>query len=76
MYHFGEHNSRKRIHYLNLCTFSDSKSFIIFENNFITIVSTPNIAENLLLLGYLYNKYPESKGKIQDYAASMIGDFS
>lgn len=29
------------------------KSFMIFENSFIKLVETPNIAENLLVLGYL-----------------------
>lgn len=52
------------------------KSFMIFENSFIKLVETPNIAENLLVLGYLLERHSEGKDKIRNFVKLLIEDMS
>lgn len=72
MYRFHESEERKKINEVNLSILGDKKSFMIFENSFITIVETSNIGENLLILGYLHEKYSDNKEKIRGYARSLL----
>lgn len=52
------------------------KNFMIFENSFIKLVETPNIAENLLVLGYLLERHSEGKDKIRNFVKLLIEDMS
>lgn len=49
---------------------------MIFENSFIKLVETPNIAENLLVLGYLLERHSEGKDKIRNFVKLLIEDMS
>lgn len=75
-YKFQDCNSRKRINEVELNAMGQKKRFMIFENSFITLVETPNLAENMLVLGYLLERHSSGRDKIQNYVKSLIEDMS